>query len=69
MDVVMIYKYGKRFRYAPSFNNQNTILKKSREIAVENMNSNYVHILEWLCPHCAVVLHTSFLCFSEKKLF
>ena len=23
MDVVMIYKYGKRFRYAPSFNQWN----------------------------------------------
>ena len=25
MDVVMIYKYGKRFRYAPSFNYINIV--------------------------------------------
>ena len=52
------------------------ILKIQTEYHIEKISWNRswkyefkLRIPEWLCPHCAVVLHTSFLCFSEKKLF
>jgi hypothetical protein len=45
MDVVMIFKYGKRFRFAPSFNHQNFI----------EMTSNMIFIVAFggglKCPH------------------
>ena len=56
MDVVMIYKYGKRFRYAPSFNK-----KISDILVVYELKKEYSNLLTHILNQEATLKELSFL--------